>query len=293
MEKIEVFMRKKLLLTISIIFLLLTGLIAYTIYDGIHYAPSRVRIRYETIKNPNIPKSLDHIQIVYISDLHYNLYMDEERFQKIVDKINEIEPDIILFGGDLFDHPSTNIPDDEIIESLIAQLQSLQAKLGKYAVYGNHDLESPFTKELVYHTLTSGNFEVLENENVRIYNGETQYIQLIGLDCELLGTPDINKAFLFVENDIFTITLSHTPDTVMKIPQKPTNLMLSGHSHGGQVYIPLIGPLERVPYAEIYNHGKYKVGDILLDVSNGLGTTRDDIRIFTSAEIVVYTLIKQ
>ena len=286
-------MKKKLIISILAVIVLLGGFITYIIYDGIHYAPSRLKVRYETIKDPRIPKSMNQIQVLFITDIHYNQFMDEARFQKIVDVINDIEPDIIIFGGDLYDHPSTNIPDETVIETLTQQLKSLKAKLGKYAVYGNHDLESPFTKDLVYKTLTNSDFEVLENENVRVYINTTQYIQLIGLDCELLGNPDMNQAFLFVENDVFTITVSHTPDTITKIPQNPTSLMLSGHSHGGQVYIPIIGALERVPYAEIYNRGKYIVNNIILDVSNGVGTSRQDIRIFSDPEIVVYTLVSK
>ena len=286
-------MKKKLIITILAAIVLLGSFITYIIYDGTHYAPSRIRVRYETIKDPRIPKSMNQIQVVFIADIHYNQYMDEERFQKVVDRINDIEPDIIIFGGDLYDHPSTNIPDETVVETLTQQLKSLNAKLGKYAVYGNHDLESPFTKNLVYTTLTNSDFEVLENENVRVYINNSQYIQLIGLDCELLGNLDINKAFLFIENDVFTITISHTPDTITKIPQNPTSLMLSGHSHGGQVYIPIIGALERVPYAEIYTRGKYLVNNTILDVSNGIGTSRQDIRIFSDPEIVVYTLIAE
>lgn len=284
---------KKLIFIIVGMLVILSALTAYIIYDGINYAPARVNVRYETVQSENIPESLNHIQIVYFSDLHYNMYMDEARFQQAIDKIIEIDPDIILFGGDLFDHPSVNYPAEETINTLIAQLQSLEAKLGKYAVYGNHDLESPASKELVYSTLTAADFEVLENENIRIYNNDNKFIQLVGLDCELLGNVDINQAFLYVENNIFTITMVHTPDTVSQVPQNPTELVLSGHSHGGQVYIPLLGPLERVSYAEIYNHGIYKVGNIQLDVSNGLGTTREDIRIFSEPEIVVYTIIRK
>jgi Predicted phosphohydrolases len=286
-------MKKKLIISILAVIVLLGGFITYIIYDGTHYAPSRLKVRYETIKDTRIPKSMNQIQVIFITDIHYNQFMDEARFQKIVDVINDIEPDIIIFGGDLYDHPSTNIPNETVIETFTQQLKSLKAKLGKYAVYGNHDLESPFTKDLVYQTLTNSDFEVLENENVRVYINTTQYIQLIGLDCELLGNPDMNQAFLFIENDVFTITVSHTPDTITKIPQNPTSLMLSGHSHGGQVYIPIIGALERVPYAEIYNRGKYIVNNIILDVSNGVGTSRQDIRIFSDPEIVVYTLISE
>ena len=143
---------------------------------------------------------------------------------------------------------------------------------------------------MVSHLLFEAGFEVLNNQSVKIRNRGTQSISLVGLESEMLGNPDPEAAYQNISPDSFTIALCHTPDTVLRLPQDQTDLMLAGHSHGGQVYIPLLGTFYRANYAEIYYRGKHQVDDILLDVSNGTGTTRMDVRLFSPAEIVVYRL---
>ena len=110
---------------------------------------------------------------------------------------------------------------------------------------------------------------------------------------DLVPVSDPEAAYQNISPDSFTITICHTPDTVLQIPQDQTDLMLAGHSHGGQVVLPFFGPLYKPSYAERYYRGQSQIGDILLDVSNGTGTTRMDIRLFAPAEIVVFQLVHE
>lgn len=280
---------KKILKITLIVLLLIAG--AGVLYlDATEIAPKRVRIRTETIRSEKIPEALSGLQILFFSDVHYNAFVDDSRLESLIEKIDSVGADVILFGGDLFDHPANQWPDDQAMDTIRNVLSRLKAPLGKFAVLGNHDLESQSSGEMVSHLLFEAGFEVLNNQSVKIRNRGTQSISLVGLESEMLGNPDPEAAYQNISPDSFTIALCHTPDTVLRLPQDQTDLMLAGHSHGGQIYIPLLDTFYRANYAEIYYRGKHQVDDILLDVSNGTGTTRMDVRLFSPAEIVVYRL---
>lgn len=277
---------------ILIILTLLVGLVSALYYDACYIAPTRFKIRYETISSEKIPSQLNDVNILFFSDVHYNMFMDKERFDNVVTLINDSSADVVVFVGDLFDHPSTNPPSEEVIAEITQQLKSLKAPLGKFAVLGNHDLESPTTTELVTSVLKNGDFELITNKSINIRNKGTDAITLIGLDSQLLGNPDVNSAFTNVSPASFNIVVSHTPDIISSLAPDTVDLQISGHSHGGQVFFPIIGSLYAPEYATDYNKGKYKVDSISLDVMNGIGTTKADVRFLADAEAVMYRLKK-
>lgn len=280
--------KKWRVILLSIFITLIVG--GYIYYDSFHAAPNRLKIRYETINSTKITEELSGLSIAVFSDLHYNHFMNKERFSAIVDEINKQNCDVVVFLGDLFDHPSSNIPSEATQKELIELLSQIKAPYGKFAVYGNHDLESGNTKNIVRTVLEQSDFEVLDNQMIPIYRNSKSYIQLIGLDCKLLGNPLIEVAGKNINPELFTLLLCHTPDVVNELGSYPVELMLSGHSHGGQVYIPILGALYKVPYATDYYRGKYKVHSTLLDVTNGTGTTRYDVRLLADPEVIVYQL---
>ena len=256
--------------------------------DALYLAPKQLKVRYETLSSPVIPEDLNGLSICVFSDLHYNNYVDKTRAQKIVDTINEQNPDVVIFLGDLFDHPSVNVPGEVAQEDLISLLSSINAPYGKFAVYGNHDLESPTATEIVSQVLYKGGFEIKKNENFKIHLGKKAGIQMIALDCQLLGTIDPVAAFANSDENLYRMVICHTPDTIDELSDYPFDYMVAGHSHGGQLYIPLIGAIYIPQYAYNYNHGKYVIDNKTLDITNGVGTTRKDIRLFADQEIVIY-----
>lgn len=282
-------MKKRLVrIFISIVLLVLLFLFYKEMTE---YAIKRVEVDASNQTFKNIPESFDQTSIVFFSDVHYNKFMNKERLIPFIETIQQLEPDIVLFGGDLFDHPSVILPGDETIVELTNLLSSINAPLGKYAVFGNHDLESSKTKAIVQQTLENAGFEVLVNQEIHIYNAQKEYISLVGLDSQLLGNPDIQTAFIDHKANDFTIVLSHTPDIVDQLDSNHVDWQLSGHSHGGQVALPLFGPMYKVPYAEKYTKKQQFVNGIQLNISNGIGTTRMDMRLFANPQIHYYTLI--
>jgi hypothetical protein len=273
------------LLVILVTSTLLTGLI----YEMTVWGPRRLSVETMTLTDPLIPDNFEGVNVLYFSDAHYNKFMGKDRFAAVVSRINQLGPDIVIFGGDLFDHPSVEYPSTEIQNELTALLSAIVAPLGKYAVVGNHDLESPRTKQMTLNVLQAGGFDVLINQNVPIYNKEQSFIRLIGLDSQLLGNPDIESAYQGIGENEFILTISHTPDIIDDLPAS-TSWVFAGHSHGGQIRLPFFNEIYTVPYARNYVSGKHMVNDIQMSISNGIGTTRWDIRLMADPQIHLYTL---
>ncbi len=273
------------LLVILVTMTLLTGLI----YEMTVWGPRRLSVEIVTLNDSLIPTNFEGVNVLFFSDAHYNKFMDKDRFSDVVSRINQLGPDIVIFGGDLFDHPSVEYPSTDIQDELIALLSTIVAPLGKYAVVGNHDLESPRTKQMTINVLQAGGFEVLINQNIPIYNKDESFIRLVGLDSQLLGDPNIESAYQGVNENEFVITVSHTPDIIDDLPSS-TNWVLAGHSHGGQIRLPIFNEIYTVPYARNYVSKEHIVNGIRLNISNGIGTTRWDIRLMADPQIHLYTL---
>lgn len=260
----------------------------YIIVEAFISAPIRLKVNYQTYTTTQIDSSMDEFSIAFFSDLHYGTTYAADNLNLVQEKLNLLQADIVLFGGDLLDHPSTSgiLSDEENQRYIIDMLQGIDAKYGKYAVLGNHDLESVATKNLVTSLLTQGGFRVITNTSLRVHTGKESSIRLIGLDSSFGGNPDIAQSYKEVRESDMNILLCHTPDSVKGINTKLTDLMISGHSHGHQIYIPLISQKFLPAYGQTYNRGKYYVNNATtLLISNGIGTTGMKARLFAPSEI--------
>lgn len=278
-------MKFKKILLILIVFILFISL---TYFNAFYINPTTITVREEVIYNDKIKEDLNGLTILFFSDLHYGTSINETNIDKLIQKINSFDADIILFGGDLIDHFSLNPLNEDETNFLVQNLKDINGKYGKFAVYGNHDIDSPIVKDNVYNILKQSDFEVLENESVMVRKGGDSFIHIVGIDSLLLGNPDISSAYSMIKDNSYTIALCHTPDIFNDINDDKTDLMLSGHSHGGQIYFPFVNNLYRPIGTQIYFKGKYNRENTTLDITNGVGTTKKDIRLFADAEIVVY-----
>ena len=265
----------------KIILIVITCLtfIAIAIYNTLIINPKDFTVREETIISNKITKDIDGLLIVYFSDLHYKTHVNENDLETIETKINAFKPDIVIFGGDLFDKALSGTD----LASLNNFLRNIETKYGKYAVLGDVDNTYYDQVNTIYEET---GFELLDNSNQKIYiNGS--FINLIGLNSLSL---DNEKALKGVNENYYTFCISHYPDLIDEIDTTKIDYMLSGHSLGGQVYIPLINLFYRPEGAINYYHGKYNNGNVILDITNGIGTTNKNIRLFADAEIVTYKL---
>ena len=280
---------KKRILAHILSILLVISLIGLSLYyDAYNTAPARFQVRYETLNSMFIPSQMDDVTILYFSDLDYGTYMDSTRLEKLTETIRELSPDIILFGGDLYDQ-NADITEQSKTE-LTAALSSLKAPLGKFAVLGDFDYRTHDLPETVQSILFDSEFELLVNSSVILRNNGSESITLTGLDSGLYGHPDIEAAFANIGRAGYNIVLSHTPDLAEDLPSDLADYVLSGHSHGGQAYWGF-GALYTPPMAEVYFRGKHTVkGLYTLDITNGVGTTVEDVRFLANAEVVFYRL---
>lgn len=274
---------RKLLIGIIIAAIVIT----LTCINAFYININTLTIREETVRSDKISQNLNGLTIAFISDLHYSERINQNIMQQLVDKINMFDVDVVLFGGDLLEDGIDDLPSSDQ-EELISYLRQVNAPYGKYAVLGNHDLYDDDIKDIVERILYEAEFEIITNKSVMIRKNSNDYINLVGIDSLLNGSPDINSAYNQIRNSAYTIALCHTPDIFEDIPYDKTDLVLSGHSHGGQIYIPLLNSFLRPVGAQHYFKGKYAEGNTTLDITNGIGTTKKDIRLFADAEIVIY-----
>jgi len=283
---------KRLKTSLILIIVALIGLSAYFYYDAFYLASTRLKIRYETIIDEKIPESFNNTQILFFSDIYYNSFMDADRLGIIIDSINKLEPDIVIFLGDLFDKPLTNSPTANTQNELAELLKKIDAPLGKFAIYGDQDLQSIITKQIFDTIMKQADFEVLSDQNIKLARHTQDFINLIALNNIINTEVDFNHAFQGILQSSYNLVISHTPDIVDEIVSYKTDLLISGHSLGQQFNLPLLNTITKMEGAQNYYHGKTKVAQTLLDITNGLGTTGYDARLFSDPEIVIY-LFKQ
>lgn len=252
--------------------------------------PSLLKVNRHQVAHDDIPQSFNNFKIVQFSDTHLGFQYTLEQLRELVDKINQIDPDILFFTGDLLDAPNQYKDSDKVISIL----QNLKAPFGKFAVYGNHD-HGGYGTDLYRSVMEKSGFHLLLNQSTSIQI-KNETIFLMGIDDAMLGRPDLNAALTDVPNDSYKILLSHAPDLADYAVNYNIQLQLSGHSHGGQIQIPFLGALVKPPYAEKYFEGFYSIGDkmpLTLYVNRGLGTTRLPFRFLSVPELTVFTLMKQ
>lgn len=272
-------------------FLLVIALIAMAmLYYALFVAVDHIQIRYETLASAKIPEELNDIKIAYFTDVEYGFYIDEEKFQKLINQIETTSPDVVIFGGDLFEDGEQEIK-KETAEALSAGLKSVSAPLGKFAVLGERDLANETTRKTVTQILENAGFEILQNKSLHIRNKTKAGITLIGVDSLVNGEPNISEAVKQVTDEEFNILVTHCPDLfAQEIPYASISLGIAGHSHGSQINIPLYGPYQKVEGSAIYPLGKYSINGMELQVSSGVGTTQINARLFSPSEIVIYRL---
>ena len=269
---------KKGLLSRIIIFLIILGFLTYL--DARYVGTKGLVIREEAITSEKLPEAFNGFKIVHFSDLHYGTIVFLEELENLVDKINLLNPDIVVFTGDLIDK-NYKLTDEEK-NDIINVLKKINPKEDVYAVRGNRESNDYFES-----IMSLSNIILLDNSNLNIYNGSLDYISLIGLDDYLEGNLDLSKAYEGISDNSYKIMLTHAPDVIDKLDTMP-DLILAGHSHNVQVRIPFIPPLFKVNGARTYNDEKYVLDNSLLYISGGVGTSRYPLRLFNKPSINLY-----
>ena len=238
-----------------------------------------------------LPPSFDGFTIAELSDFHYERFTIEP-IRRAVEIVNRLAPDLVVLCGDFVTRPLFERP--KLLVDVAGQaapcadiLSKLSAPEGVYAVLGNHDVVSDSGR--ITHILAQHHIPVLRNRSVALSRGGDR-IWLTGVDDAYNGEPDLGAALRDVPANETTILLVHEPDFADEAALLPVDLQLSGHSHGGQIWIPGLGAPWLPPLGRKYPRGLYRVRDLILYTNIGIGTIHAPIRINSPPEVTLFRL---
>lgn len=259
-----------------------TTAVAALILVYAHLETYWVETKAVTVKNDNLPLEFSGKKIAFISDAHCGEFFNPKRLRSVVKKINSLNPDLVLLGGDYTSRNGKNTT------ACFAEYAKLAAPMGKYGVLGNHDIEAG--KNNIIKTMLAAGIIPLINENRAVVIGGRS-ITIAGTDESEYGSPDGAAAMANAAD--FTVYLSHDPAYFEKYADNRAKLLLAGHTHGGQVTLFGISMANLVhSYNYKYGRGIYQEPDRTIIVSNGIGTTILPLRFFARPQINLIELKK-
>lgn len=251
--------------------------------------PGLLLVKNYPLKVPHWNASFDGLKVVVLSDIHVgSLHIGLDKVRKIVETANAQNPDLILLLGDFVTGHGGNCsikpPEFE------AAITGLKAKYGVYSVLGNHDWW--YNGVEVRKTLEAAGITVLENSSVPVNIGGNT-LWLSGLADQWTRKIDLKAALSSVPDGQPIILMMHNPDFFMSVPQR-VSLSLAGHTHGGQVSIPFVGPLVLPSkHKSLFSRGVITEGGRHHFVSSGIGTSIFPIRFCVPPEISVLEISAQ
>ncbi|KAA6461014.1 metallophosphoesterase [Acidobacteria bacterium AB60] len=241
-----------------------------------------------------LPADFHGMTVAQLSDIHLNEYTEPFLLREAVDEINRLRPDMVLLTGD---YVSAEVLPKKMTMHAAGECASLLSQLKcpqRYAILGNHDCIAG--EEEITDSLRQNGIPVLRNAYVPIERGRGR-IWLAGLEDPLCGNPDPDRAIpasIRNQSGEPVILMCHAPDFVDELIAHPAgqavSFMLSGHTHGGQVRIPMVGAFHLPPYGRKYIEGWFPFGNLQLYVNRGIGSVGVPFRFNCRPEITLFTL---
>ena len=286
----------------------------------LNFPTGRVEVCHVTVPIPNLCPQHHGLRLIQLSDFHFEHSLNgvphashhPQMMSELVWQVRSLQPDLIVYTGDFIngDHP-------EAIEILCGFLQKISGRMGNFAVLGNHDSLTRASARQVTHHLEQSNIQVLQNE---VCYPCGPGLAIVGFACLWQDMDslffDSSPVMNQIPLDIPKIVLAHSPQFSEFLTAWPIELQLSGHTHGGQLALPVIGPLiplfwrffsalprrlqqcwfakipQRIRMTEnlCFFQGRYAVNQGVLYVNRGIGSHRPG-RLFCRPEITVITLL--
>src|SRR3990170_1277135 len=240
--------------------------------------PRWIELKNIIIKIHALPKQFEGMTIAQLSDIHHSKYVPREFVRRCVRKVNALSPDIIALTGDYI------YGSKEFISPVAEELSELKAKEGVFAVFGNHDC-----RDITADILSKKGICVLINKHIPLYR-KKDYLFIAGVDDLWRGNMDLD-ATLKGMDDKPKILLSHNQDAIEMIKHTGIDFVMAGHTHGGQVCLPLYGP--PVVYSKFgarYAAGLFHEEKTIMYVNKGIGVSNFPVRFFARPEITLFTL---
>ena len=275
--------RKRLRVALVTILLLIVCVVAWAFVVD----PSRLVVRQATLAIDQWPGSLSNLKIAVLSDIHAGgSFIDERKLRLIVQRTNELQPDLIVICGDFISGGRSH--HDMAPEVFAPFFREFRAPLGVYSVLGNHDWW--FDGERVRRALEANGVKVLENEVAKLDTRGTSF-WVAGL-ADLWTRPQlVGPTIANVPAQAPLIAITHNPDIFPQLPAG-VSLLLAGHTHGGQVRFPIIGTIASVSrFGDRYVSGHIVENGRHLFVTTGIGTSIYPVRFGVPLEIVLLTVV--
>jgi len=252
-------------------------------WRALKIAPRRPRLEHMTFDLPPDHAKLDGIRIGFITDTHIGPTFRPTDLQPAIALLVAQSPDLILMGGDFASESPRYAGQAAVALSPLAAA----ARLGAIAVLGNHDMECGPDK--VTAAFTAVGVRVLRNEALPIETGQGT-LWIAGIDEVTHSSHAAEKAFQNIPASAATLALWHEPDFAEHAANLGAFAQLSGHTHGGQIRFPFVGPLVLPRFGRRYIMGHYTVGEMQLYVSRGSGVYRPPVRLRCPPEVTLITL---
>lgn len=277
-----------------IFFIIMILLIILVLLYSRFIAIKNIKTHEYKIVNKNFTNEYYGLKIAHISDIHYGRVTFDNELEELVKKVNRTKPDIIVFTGDLIDQDTKMSNEDN--DRVAKILSKLTARIGKYAVNGNHDY---YYKNWDLIIENSG-FSNLNDKIDTIYLENKRYILISGMSTNSYGKKSISdklkESTEFLkdkkndEKPIYSILLMHEPDYIDDLNINNYDLVLAGHSHNGQVRIPFIGAIKSTlpSGSKKYYDRYYKIKNTDIYISNGIGTSKINFRLFNRPSFNLY-----
>ncbi len=243
---------------------------------------SWVRVERPTLPLPRLPQAFDGLQVAFLTDIHHGPYVGLDYVRGIVRTTLSLEPDLILLGGDY------SSSEAKYIAPCLDVLAGLRAPLGVFGVLGNHDYWHGLDETRA--GLKAAGVTEMTNTGVWLARGGSR-LRLAGVDDLWRGTPDVPAAVGDATPADACLLVSHNPDVAETLRDPRVGLMLSGHTHGGQVVVPGYGaPIVPSRYGQKYLKGLVDAPVTRVYVSRGLGTVSPPMRFGSRPELTLATL---
>jgi uncharacterized protein len=240
-----------------------------------------------------LPVAFDGFTIAQLSDFHYDVFSTIP-IRAAIEIVNNLHPDLIVLTGDFVTvppyhrrFPSVAKRAARTAEPCADLLKQMHSRVGSVSILGNHDVDAGAS--IIIDTLDSHGLPVLRNRSMPIERGGSR-IWLCGLDSVWEGNPDMDLALRGVPSEEMVVLLVHEPDFADEAVYYPVDLQLSGHSHGGQIWLPGIGAPWLPAFGRKYPRGLHRIGPLTLYTNMGLGTIRLPIRLNCPPEVTLFTL---
>jgi len=275
-------------------FLIATGLVAASTLalaeDTVIREPNHPELVKIDIRLARLPAVFDGFTIAQLSDFHYDEVFSIVPIRRAIEMVNRLNPDLVVLTGDFVTAPMFSLhgkrQSARVAEPCAKLLSELRSRLGSLAVLGNHDVGTD--PGFVTAALQSQGITVLRNRS-QVVERNGAPLWFCGLDS-LDRNPRLDLALRGVPRNDAVVLLVHEPDFADEASRYPVDLQLSGHSHGGQIWLPGIGAPWLPEYARKYPRGQYTVGALPLYTNVGLGTIRLPVRLNCTPEVTLFIL---